>query len=67
MRVALQLDREEVRPWVEPDDKLRPLALDRLGEAVGEVRRRNGGHALRVLLSKDGEGRESKAPLVGAA
>jgi hypothetical protein len=37
--------------------------LDGLGEAVGEVRRRHGGHALTVLSAKDGEGRGSRPSL----
>jgi hypothetical protein len=60
MRIAFQLDRQEIGARIEPDDELRALALDGLGEAVGEVRRRDGGHALRVLPSKDGEGRETR-------
>jgi hypothetical protein len=44
MRRPLQLDREEVGPWVQPYDELRPLALDRVRNPVGEVRRRDGGH-----------------------
>ena len=34
--VAPKLDREQVEPRVEPDNKLRALAFDRLGDAVGE-------------------------------
>src|SRR5919201_1439143 len=37
---AFQLDREEIGPRIEPDHELRALPLDRLGEAVGGVRRR---------------------------
>jgi hypothetical protein len=58
VRVAAKLHGKQVEPGIEADDELRALALDGLGEAVGEVRRRNGGHALRVLPSKDGEGRD---------
>jgi hypothetical protein len=36
VRVAAQLDREQIEARVEPDDELRALALDRLGDAVGE-------------------------------
>jgi len=57
MRVALELDRKQVRPGIEPDHELRALPLDRLGKTVGEVRRRDGGHGLRVLPAKDSEGR----------
>src|SRR5205823_1585711 len=38
--VAAQLDGEQLHAWVEPDDELRALARDRLGEAV---RKRDGG------------------------
>ncbi len=44
--VAPQLDREQLDPRVEPDDDLRPLPLDGLGEPVGEGR---GGHGLELL------------------
>jgi hypothetical protein len=44
VRLAPDLDREKVRTRIEADDELRPLALDRIGEAVGEVRRRDCGH-----------------------
>jgi hypothetical protein len=66
MGLALQLDGQEVRPRVEPDDQLRALPLDGLGQAVGEVRRRNGGHTVRVLRPKDGEGRVNNAAFVSS-
>ena len=39
--VAAQLDRQQVGARVEPDDELRPLALDLGGETVGEGDRRS--------------------------
>ena len=36
--LAAQLDRKLVRHRVEPDDDLAPLALDRVGDSVGEMR-----------------------------
>jgi hypothetical protein len=57
MRLSFQLDREQIRPRVEAHHELRPLALDGLGEAVCELRRRDGCHALSLLVWKDGEGR----------
>src|SRR5206468_11116567 len=41
--VADELDREEIGARVEPDEELRALALDRLGQPVGEQGRRNDG------------------------
>ena len=38
--VAAQLDRQQVGARIEPDDELRPLALDLGGQAVGEGDRR---------------------------
>jgi len=34
--VSGELDRQEIRPRIEPDEKLRTLALDRLRQPVGE-------------------------------
>ena len=61
MGLASELDGQKIRPRVETDHELRALTLDRLGQAVGEVRRRDSGHSLRVLRPK-----ETKAPLAGA-
>jgi hypothetical protein len=58
--LAPQLHGEQVRPGIETDDELRAFALDRLGEAVGEVRRRYCGHALSLLSATDDEGRGSR-------
>src|SRR3954452_18462828 len=55
MGFAAQLDRKLIGPWVEPDDELRALVLDGLGEAVGEVRRSAGRRAARGLGSKDSD------------
>jgi hypothetical protein len=44
MRLASELDRKQMGPRIEADDELRALALDRVGEAVGEVRRRDCSH-----------------------
>ena len=44
MGLALQLDGQKIWPRIEPDDELGALPLDRLGQAVGEVRRRDSGH-----------------------
>ena len=41
--VAAQLDRQQVGLRIEPDDELRPLALDLGGQTVGE-RQRGDGH-----------------------
>ena len=41
--LAAELDRQQVDDGVEPDDELRSLPLDRVGETVGEGRRRSGG------------------------
>ena len=60
MGVASELDRQEVWPRVETDHQLGALALDGLRQAVGEVRRRDGGHTLRVLRAKDDEGRDER-------
>jgi hypothetical protein len=55
VRLAAELNRKKVRPRIQADDELRTLVLDRLGEPVGEGRRRHSRHALTVLTSKDGE------------
>jgi hypothetical protein len=57
MGLAPELDGQKIRPRIETDHELRALPLHGLGQAVGEVRRRDGGHSLRVLRSKDDEGR----------
>jgi hypothetical protein len=57
MDVTSELDRQQIRAWIESDDELRTLPFDRLSEAVGKVRRRHDGHVLRLLPPKDGEGR----------
>jgi hypothetical protein len=38
VRVARQLDRQQVGPRVEADEKLRALTLDRLRQPVGKTR-----------------------------
>ena len=43
VRVAAQLEREQVEPRVEADDELAVPLDDGLGEAVGEGRRGDGG------------------------
>ena len=35
--LAAELDGQQVDPWIEPDDELAPLALDRLGDPIGEL------------------------------
>ena len=51
--LAAELDRKLVEDGIEADDDLAPLALDRLGDAVGEVRQRNAGHGVNVLLPSE--------------
>ena len=48
--LAAELDRKLVEDGIEADDDLAPLALDRFGDAVGEVRYCNAGHVFNVLL-----------------
>ena len=50
-RLAAQLDGKQVRPRIEPDDELRSLALDRLGEPVAER------HAAPARLHRRGHAR----------
>ena len=57
MSVTFELDGQEIRPRVEPDHELGALPLDRFGQTVGEVRRRDGSHTVRLLRPKDDEGR----------
>src|SRR5439155_14438279 len=52
-----QLDRQKVRPRVEPNHELRALALHGLGEAVGKVGGCDCGHVLSLLSLEDSEGR----------
>jgi hypothetical protein len=44
-----QLDREHVGDGIEADDDLAALALDRLGDAVGEVRHGHASHVFNLL------------------
>ena len=59
MSVTFELDGKEIRPRVEPDHELGTLPLDRLGQTVGEVRRRDGTYIrfdqnAAVLIKEDG-------------
>src|SRR5205823_13523737 len=52
-----QLDREQIRPRIEPDEELGALALDRLGEPVGEQRRGDGRLGAHATEATGGLGR----------
>src|SRR5204863_7628812 len=55
-----QLDRKQVRSRVEADDELRTLVLDGLGEAIGEMRRRDCGHRFETTEARGRPNRSFK-------
>src|SRR5207302_10863802 len=60
VHLATQLHWQVIRTGIQTDNELRPLSLDRLRQAVGKVRRRDGRHAKEVTRVR--RRRRPKAP-----